>query len=244
MSVNRCKFSAVGNVPYDATEQSLATHFSQVGPVVSVRLLFDKDTGKPRGFGFVEFYDSEHASSAVRNLNNVEFCGRSLRINIASNPPAGMGGPRDHHDSDRRDRERDRERERDGMQGDMKGAKPSGSGGDGGQFQQNSGPPEDEATRSTRVGVQIARTIESLSAELIYEIMRQLKTAIQNNPNEARNMLLAHPQLAYAVLQAQIQLGIVEPRVALAMLHRSAEQIPPLTAESHKVFMSCIGSSS
>ena len=58
--------------------------------------------------------------------------------------------------------------------------------------------------------------------------MKQMKLCIQNNMNEARTMLLNNPQLAYALLQAQVIMKIVEPQVAMALLHRKPEQIPPI----------------
>ncbi|KAJ3073222.1 hypothetical protein HDU98_001980 [Podochytrium sp. JEL0797] len=75
----------VGNIPYDVTEQQLIEIFKEVGPVVQFRLVFDKDTGKPKGFGFCTFSDSEIAASAVRNLNNFDIGGRQLRIDFAEN---------------------------------------------------------------------------------------------------------------------------------------------------------------
>src|SRR4051812_31645497 len=62
----------VGNIPYGSTEEQLAEVFKEVGPVVSFRLVFDRDTGKPRGYGFCEYRDSETALSAMRNLNGYE----------------------------------------------------------------------------------------------------------------------------------------------------------------------------
>uniref|UniRef100_A0A5S6Q0Y7 RRM domain-containing protein n=1 Tax=Trichuris muris TaxID=70415 RepID=A0A5S6Q0Y7_TRIMR len=73
----------VGNIPYDASEESLRELFSQVGPVASVRLVFDRETGKPKGYGFCEFLDKETAMSAQRNLNGIEFHGRQLRVDAA-----------------------------------------------------------------------------------------------------------------------------------------------------------------
>jgi cleavage stimulation factor subunit 2 len=58
--------------------------------------------------------------------------------------------------------------------------------------------------------------------------MKQMKLCIQNNMNEARTMLLNNPQLAYALLQAQVIMKIVEPQVAMALLHRKPDQIPPI----------------
>lgn len=61
----------------------------------------------------------------------------------------------------------------------------------------------------------ISRAVASLPPEQMFELMKQMKLCIQNNPNEARNMLLQNPQLAYALLQAQIVMKIVDPQVAL-----------------------------
>ncbi|XP_003373134.1 cleavage stimulation factor subunit, tau variant [Trichinella spiralis] len=78
---NRC--FAVGNISYDATEEELKEIFSQVGPVVGFRLVFDRETGKPKGYGFCEYLDQETALSAQRNLCNYEFHGRPLRVDAA-----------------------------------------------------------------------------------------------------------------------------------------------------------------
>ncbi|KAJ3027054.1 UNVERIFIED_CONTAM: hypothetical protein HDU68_004590 [Siphonaria sp. JEL0065] len=73
----------IGNIPYDVTEQQLIEILSEVGPVSQFRLVFDKETGKAKGFGFCTFHDSETAASAVRNLNNFDIGGRQLRIDFA-----------------------------------------------------------------------------------------------------------------------------------------------------------------
>jgi cleavage stimulation factor subunit 2 len=75
----------VGNIPYDTTEEQLIEKFSEVGPVVSFRLVFDRETGKPKGYGFCEFKDAETAMSAMRNLNGIEMNGRPLRVDFAEN---------------------------------------------------------------------------------------------------------------------------------------------------------------
>ena len=61
----------VGNIPYEATEERLKEIFSSVGPVVSFKLVYDRENGKPRGYGFCEFMDPETANSAMRNLNGM-----------------------------------------------------------------------------------------------------------------------------------------------------------------------------
>jgi len=84
----------VGNIPYEATEEQLQEIFSQVGPVVSFRLVFDRDNGKPKGYGFVEYRDSQTALSAMRNLNGFEINARALRVYFAEmeKPEHGSSG--------------------------------------------------------------------------------------------------------------------------------------------------------
>lgn len=87
----RSRVVFVGNIPYDMAEEQLISIFSEVGPVVGFRLVFDRDTGKPKGYGFCEFHDPETAASAVRNLNDVDVGGRSLRIDWADVDPVFQG---------------------------------------------------------------------------------------------------------------------------------------------------------
>jgi cleavage stimulation factor subunit 2 len=58
MSRDESRVVFVGNIPYDGTELQLTEQFSEVGPVVSFRLVHDRDTGKPKGFGFCEYKDA------------------------------------------------------------------------------------------------------------------------------------------------------------------------------------------
>jgi RNA recognition motif-containing protein len=73
----------VGNLPYNASEQDLEEHFSQAGVVASVSLMFDRMTGKSRGFGFIEFTTPEDAERAVQLFHSKDFQGRPLTVNVA-----------------------------------------------------------------------------------------------------------------------------------------------------------------
>jgi RNA recognition motif-containing protein len=85
----------VGNLNYSTTEQDLRELFSEVGPVASVSLVMDRDTGRPRGFGFVEMETDEAAAAAVEKLNNREVAQRTLTVNIARpKTEGGRGGGR------------------------------------------------------------------------------------------------------------------------------------------------------
>jgi RNA recognition motif-containing protein len=73
----------VGNLPYSATEAALREHFSTIGQLSYIYLPLDRETGKPRGFAFVEFSDRAQAEQAIRQFNNQLFMGRPLAVNEA-----------------------------------------------------------------------------------------------------------------------------------------------------------------
>ena len=84
----------VGNLSYEATEAELREHFGTIGPVTYCYLPTDRETGRPRGFAFVEFGDDSHAHQAIDRLNNQLFRGRPLAVKEAQpreSRPAGAG---------------------------------------------------------------------------------------------------------------------------------------------------------
>lgn len=87
----------VGNLPFSATEAELRDLFAQHGTVESAKVVNDRDTGRPRGFGFVDM-PSDDAANAIQHLNGYEMNGRQLRVNEAREraprPPRGGGGGR------------------------------------------------------------------------------------------------------------------------------------------------------
>ncbi len=88
----------VGNLAFTATEQDLRDLFTPYGVVDRINIITDRDTGRPRGFGFVEMADDQAAQEAIRALNGKELAGRALNVNEARQreerrPP--RGGPRD-----------------------------------------------------------------------------------------------------------------------------------------------------
>ncbi len=83
----------VGNLPFSVTEESVRTLFSQHGVVESVALINDRDTGQPRGFGFVEMPRTD-AARAIQGLNGQDMGGRALKVNEAQDKPCGGGSQR------------------------------------------------------------------------------------------------------------------------------------------------------
>ncbi|KAE8583809.1 hypothetical protein XENTR_v10020701 [Xenopus tropicalis] len=187
----------VGNIPYEATEEQLKDIFSEVGPVVSFRLVYDRETGKPKGYGFCEYQDQETALSAMRNLNGREFSGRALRVDNAAS-------------------EKNKEE-----------LKSLGTGAPIIESPYGDPVSPEDAPES------ISRAVASLPPEQMFELMKQMKLCVQNSPQEARNMLLQNPQLAYALLQAQVVMRIVDPEIALKILHRPAV-VPPMMSNNQQ----------
>jgi len=182
----------VGNIPYEATEEKLKDIFSEVGPVTTFKLVYDRETGKPKGYGFCEYKDQETALSAMRNLNGREIAGRTLRVDNACTEKSRME-----------------------MQTLMAGPVPEDS---------PYGPPVEPGRAPETIG----KAVASLPPEQMFQLMQQMKLCIQNNPQEARTMLLQNPQLAYALLQAQVVMRIVDPETAVTMLHKTTPAVAPV----------------
>ncbi|CAL1410015.1 unnamed protein product [Linum trigynum] len=217
---HRCVF--VGNIPYDATEEQLIEICREVGPVVSFRLVVDRETGKPKGYGFCEYKDEETALSARRNLQGYEINGRQLRVDFAEN-----------------DKNTDRNKEQ-GRQASNTDPRRHG------------GPPANiaDATQHQPIGLHIAMTaatvmtgaldatqtavqpnqaafqgqsaltsdpltlhLAKMSRSQLNEVVTEMKVMATQNREAARQLLLERPQLPKALFQAQIMLGMVTPEV-------------------------------
>ena len=83
----------VGNMSFDTTEGALRAIFEPYGEITSINIITDRDTGRPRGFGFVELADDGEAAKAITELNGKELDGRALNVNEAK-PKPERSGPR------------------------------------------------------------------------------------------------------------------------------------------------------
>ena len=81
----------VGNLSFSSTEDDVRNHFAPYGEVLSVNLITDRETGRLRGFGFVEM-DDAGAAAAIQNLDGKELGGRTLKVNEAQEKPRSGGG--------------------------------------------------------------------------------------------------------------------------------------------------------
>ncbi len=82
----------VGNLSYDTTEASLQAHFEQAGDVEDVAIIRDRETGRSRGFAFVEMADDDQAQAAIEQLDGASLDGRPLKVNEAKPRPDSRGG--------------------------------------------------------------------------------------------------------------------------------------------------------
>ena len=73
----------VGNLSYTATDEDLRSAFEAFGQIASARVIMDKETGRSRGFGFVEMPNDEEGRKAIEAVNNKEIAGRPVRVNEA-----------------------------------------------------------------------------------------------------------------------------------------------------------------
>ncbi|KAI7748759.1 hypothetical protein M8C21_031255 [Ambrosia artemisiifolia] len=242
-SQHRCVF--VGNIPYDATEEQLVQICEEVGPVVSFRLVIDRETGKPKGYGFCEYKDEETALSARRNLHGYDINGRQLRVDFAENdknpdksreqgrggpglptnsaPQKQIGGPAVHSDPSLNQAV--------GVQVAMASAIVMAGTLGGGQTINN----------ISQNGIQSQPTLgtDPLTLHLakipkgqLIEVLTELKALATQNKEQARQLLLAHPQLSKAILQNKLPLGFIQqsqsqPSSSLVPSQYTAPSLPP-----------------
>lgn len=186
----------VGNIPYDATEEKLRDIFSAVGPVLSFRIVFDRETGKPKGYGFCEYKDQETATSAIRNLNGHDLGGRQLRVDSASN-----------------------EKARDEPEGPNNGSNEQ-------QMQQHQLQTQTQPVVEPLVDAPtlIDNVLRNLQPEQMFDICKQLKSSLLVNPNETRQLLINNPQLSYALLQTLVMIKAIDAQTAMSTLHKQMMQ--------------------
>ena len=82
----------VGNLPYSATESALSDKFAAYGTVESAKLITDRDTGRSKGFGFIEMASDSEAQAAIEEVNGTDYDGRPMKVNEARPQEKRPGG--------------------------------------------------------------------------------------------------------------------------------------------------------
>jgi len=225
----------VGNIPYELTEEQLIEVFKEVGPVVSFRLVFDKENGRPRGYGFCEYHDSETAASAVRNLNNVEVGGRQLRVDYADNDPATSSNSSSNssRQNDRMNSERHQQQHQQHQQQQQQQQHHLHQLHQSQQQQQHQHQPQilPPNVNTSQTNLSQQSTLENISQTLknsmnhiqLLEILSTMKLYIQTHADQARALLAQNPQLCYALFQIMLDQNIVDPNI-LRLMQQSSLQ--------------------
>ncbi|KAL7792994.1 hinge domain of cleavage stimulation factor subunit 2 domain-containing protein [Trichoderma ceciliae] len=198
----------VGNIPYGLSEEQITDIFSSAGKVERFRLVYDSETGRPKGFGFADYPDTDSASSAVRNLNEYEIMGRKLRVDFSNEQKST--------DDDSQ------------TPGQNTGA--SNGGAASGYSSQPTPLPPLPAGKEIPPGLTctdaISRTLNTLPPPQLLDILSQMKTLASSEPQRATELLQQAPQLAYAVFQSLLLMGLVSPEAIQSVVDPNA---PPPT---------------
>ncbi|KAI6783747.1 Cleavage stimulation factor subunit-like protein [Emericellopsis cladophorae] len=198
----------IGNIPYGLSEEQIIEIFKTAGPVERFRLVYDQETGKPKGFGFLDYPDTDHASSAVRNLNDYEIMGRRLRVDFSNEQKAG-------------DDDRDQA---------SFGNAASGNNAASYAIQTGSIPPL-PAGKELLPGVKctdaISQTLNTLPPAQVLDVISQMKALATNEPQRAIELLQQAPQLAATVFQALLLMGLVSPEAISSVVDAGAPPAAP-----------------
>ncbi|KAF7944835.1 uncharacterized protein EAE97_005468 [Botrytis byssoidea] len=199
----------VGNIPYGLTEEQIIDIFSSAGNVVNFRLVYDRETGRPKGFGFAEYPDSDSAASAVRNLNDYEIMNRKLRVDFSND-----GGEEENS---------------------APNYQPPPLNTNGLPVPPPSLPiPQASNTAPLPplpIGIElpqgltcpdaISRTLNTLPPSQLLDVLSQMKTLASTDPQKATELLHQAPQLSYAVFQALLLMGLVQPEALSSVIESS-----------------------
>ncbi|QPH01080.1 hypothetical protein C2857_005279 [Epichloe festucae Fl1] len=195
----------VGNIPYGLSEEQITEIFGRAGKVERFRLVYDSETGRPKGFGFADYPDTDSASSAVRNLNDFEVMGRKLRVDFSNEQKSG--------DDDNQ----------------MTSIPTNGTATNTYGVQPSSLPPL-PAGKEMPPGLTctdaISRTLNTLPPSQLLDILTQMKTLASAEPQRATELLQQAPQLSYAVFQAMLLMGLVSPEAIQSVVDPNAP--PPV----------------
>lgn len=174
------------------SEEQICDIFGRCGTVVGFRLVYDKESGQPKGYGFLEFTDTDAAASAVRNLNNHDLNGRQLRVDY-SNDNRSQNQTQNQH-----------------------GASAHFNPQNNGKPDPAAVPPLPQGVElppGVTVFDAISQTLSAVPTNTLLDFITQLKGLCQNNPAQATALLQQAPQLSYAVFQAMCLLNLVDPNI-------------------------------
>lgn len=198
------------------TEELIIETLGRVGQVNNFRLVYDKETGRPKGFGFAEFADADAAASAVRNLNDYEIMGRKLRVDWSNDNGAGDNAPAPQG-----------QQQGQNIMQTMNGQPPEPV-----PAQQSSSlgplPPGVDVPPTLTCADTISKTLASLPTPQLLDILSQMKGLVMTDPAKATELLRQAPQLAYAIFQALLLCNLVDPSMLQSLMETAPSAAAPV----------------
>ena len=203
------------------TEEQIEDILRQAGKILNFRLINDTETGKPKGFGFAEFADQDSAASAVRNLNNYEIMGRTLRVDY-SNEAGGAKGDNNKQGQNNQHTQQD--------------PLPSGL-----PLVPPPIPPPNAAPSSELPAMPpgvdlppgltapdaISQTLRAVPPAQLLDLLSQLKNMATTEPGKATELFSREPQVAFAVFQALLLMNLVDSSTLQQVVGQQAQARPP-----------------
>ncbi|KAK4498346.1 hypothetical protein PRZ48_011004 [Zasmidium cellare] len=207
----------IGNIPYGVSEEQIMDIFGRCGQVMGFRLVYDKETGQPKGFGFLEYSDTDSAATAVRNLNEFELNGRTLRVDYSNDNRSTANA------NNQQNQQQDSNRAPPPAHFNMGGAPPPGRPDPSALPPM---PPGVELPPGVTAFDQISNTLKQVQTPQLLDFISQLKNMCTNNPQQATALLQSQPQLGYAVFQAMILLNLVDTNIIAQLVATAGPQRP------------------
>lgn len=227
-----------GNIPYGLTEEQVSrvlhmsccselistqiVHIlSSAGQVISFRLVYDADTGRPKGFGFAEFIDADAAASAVRNLCGYEVMGRELRVDFSHKG--------DKEENNPQSQQTQVQQQAPPPQNGYNVTVPPPP--------QANGlpplPPGQDLEPGLTCPDAISKTLNTLPPPQLLDILSQMKGLVMADPGKATELLSKAPQLSYAIFQALLLMNLIEPQVLAGVIEQSQQPPPQAPPPQH-----------
>lgn len=185
--------------------------------MLNFRLVYDNDTGRPKGFGFAEFADTDSAASAVRNLNNYEIMGRELRVDFSHVGGKDDAAPAGYNAQQQQQQPPPQAQAPNGHQPPAPGALPPL-------------PPGVDLQPGITCPDAISKTLSTLPMPQLLDVLQQMKGLVMGDPARATELLKQSPQLSYAIFQALLLMNLVDTSVlgsVVEQAHQQPVQPPP-----------------
>ncbi|CUS20699.1 LAQU0S01e12618g1_1 [Lachancea quebecensis] len=196
----------LGSIPYDQTEEQILDLCSNVGPVANLKMMFDPQTGKSKGYAFIEYKSLEASASAVRNLNGYQLGNRLLKCGYYSGGDMGGGG----------------------MPGNSNGTDEDRS-----TVFSGLPPGVDVNINMTTPAMMISSVLSQGSKEEQLDLLRTLQKMAQTDSEQFSSLLEQCPQLSFVVAELLLTAGLssVDDLTQLAVQQNSTNSTPEATQD-------------